>query len=449
MSTNTTSAEPIPAKPTILIVDDTPNNLEVVRNILIAQGYTATTAISGDRAIKRLHKHVPNLILLDVQMPGIDGFETCQQIKQNPHWAKIPIIFLTALTDTDNIVKGFALGAVDYISKPFQEAELLARVETHLRIDSLTKHLEHTLGDLKKTQAQLIQAEKMSSLGQMVAGVAHEINNPISFIKGNLTPLGEHFSDVKGLLTLYQREYPHPSPSIQEKQEAIDLNFLMKDLENILRSLDIGSDRIKKIVLSLRNFSRLDESLCKEIDIHTGLDSTLSVLQHRLKATEKFPKINIIREYVDLPRISCHPRHLNQVFLHIINNAVDALRSPSDQTSQTQALQTQASNAQASNAQANANEAPKILIRTEDLKNHKIRISISNTGSPIPEADQKRIFDPFFTTKSVGEGSGLGLFVSYSIVQEHGGSITVSSQPEIGTSFNVILPYSSELSSTP
>lgn len=408
-------------KATILVVDDMPNNLEVVRDTLTSRGYTATTAISGERALNRLQKHVPDLILLDVQMPGIDGFETCYKIKKNPEWQNIPIIFLTALTDTDSIVKGFSLGAVDYISKPFQEAELLARVRTHLQLHSLNKNLEYTLSELKTTQAQLIQSEKMSSLGQMVAGVAHEINNPIGFIIGNLEPLEGYFEDLKGLLELYQEEYPYPNPSIQSRQKEIELDFLVQDVAKILRSIHVGSDRIQQIVQSLRSFSRLNASSYKAVDIHDGIDSTLSIVQHRLTAIGRSSQINVVRNYGELPLVKCHLGELNQVFLNIINNAIDAIRDGS-----------------------NYSEIPEIRIGTKVLNTEQVCISIANTDSLISQVDQKRIFDPFFTTKPVGDGAGLGLFVSYSIIKKHGGTITVFSQPGKETSFEIILPYESD-----
>ena len=310
------------------------------------------------------------------------------------------------------------MGAVDYIAKPFQEAELLARVRTHLELRSSNKKLENTLRELKITQAQLIQSEKMSSLGQMVAGVAHEINNPIGFIIGNLEPLEGYFEDLKGLLGLYQEEYPHPNPSIQSRQQKIELDFLVEDATKILRSMQVGSDRIQQIVLNLQTFSRLDESSYKSVDIHSGINSTLSIVQHRLSATGKLPQITIIRNYGDLPSIACYPSQLNQVFLNIIDNAIDAIRGYSD-----------------------CSETPEICINTEVLDAKHIHISIANTGSPIPQEDQKQIFDPFFTTKPVGDGIGLGLFVSYSIIQKHGGTIKVFSQSGEKTVFEIILPY--------
>ncbi|MBT9311944.1 sensor histidine kinase [Leptothoe kymatousa] len=407
-------------KTTILVVDDIPNNLEVVRDTLISQGYLATTAISGERALKRLQKHIPDLILLDVQMPGIDGFETCRQIKQHPEWKDIPIIFLTALTDTDSIVKGFTLGAVDYISKPFQEAELLARVNTHLQLRSLNKNLETTLSTLKTTQAQLIHAEKMSSLGQTVAGVAHEINNPIGFIAGNLEPLEDYFEDLKELLALYQQEYPEPSSLIQAKQADIHLDFLVQDVPKILSSMQVGSDRIQKIVASLRKFACLDETPCKAANIHSGIDSTLSLMQHRLNATDTCSAISIIRDYGTLPSITCYPNQLNQVFLHILNNAIDAIRDCQDY-----------------------DKTPEILIHTAVINDRQIQVSITNTGKIIPQKEQNRIFEPFFTTKPVGQGKGLGLFISYSIISNHGGTIKVSSQPDNKTTFEITLPYQS------
>ena len=294
------------------------------------------------------------------------------------------------------------------------ESEVLRQTQA---LHQKNQELEQTLKDLQQTQAQLIQTEKMSSLGQLVAGIAHEINNPIGYIKGNITPLANYLEDLKDLLDLYQQEADPVSQSLQIKQEEIDLDFLLQDVEEILKSMTKGSDRIQKIVLSLQNFSRLNESLSKAVDLHSGLDSTLSILQHRLQRTGNFPEIKVVCNYGNLPRITCYPSQLNQVFLNILNNAIDAIRE---------------------NPQCTDN--PEIRIGTEALAQGQVRIAIANTDSMIPKEIQDRIFDPFFTTKPVGSGTGLGLFVSYSIIQKHRGELRVTSPSLRETEFEIILP---------
>jgi len=277
--------------------------------------------------------------------------------------------------------------------------------------------LETTLEQLQRTQAQLIHSEKMSSLGQLVAGIAHEINNPIGFIRGNINHTQNYIQNLIDLLELYQREYPQRNADIQAKHEELDLDFLLEDVTKTLQSMEVGSDRIHQVVLSLRDFSRLDEAEIKTVDIHSGIKSALLILQHRFQKNEHQPEIRVIEEYGQLPKITCYPSELNQVFFNIINNALDAI-------------------------QENPQHKPtsEVRICTEAIENHQIRITISNNGSPLPEAIQDRIFDPFFTTKPVGRGTGLGLFICYFIIQKHGGTIAVQSQSEERTAFEIILP---------
>ncbi|WP_208352550.1 trifunctional serine/threonine-protein kinase/ATP-binding protein/sensor histidine kinase, partial [Aetokthonos hydrillicola] len=284
-------------------------------------------------------------------------------------------------------------------------------------LNQKAQDLEQTLKQLQQTQGQLIHSEKMSSLGQMVAGIAHEINNPVSFIRGNITHLDSYIEDILRLLILYQQEYPQPSQAIQAMREEIDLDFLYEDVNQILESMKVGSERISQIVLSLRNFSRLDEAEIKAVDLHSGIQSTLLILQHRLLASGNQPEVRVIKEYGNIPLVNCYPSQLNQVFFNIIHNAIDAIRD---------------------NPQSSQN--PEIRIRTEVIDNERLRIAISNTDSTIPVNLQDRIFDPFFTTKPVGRGKGLGLFVSYSIIQQHGGTLTVRSQIADGTEFKIVLP---------
>src|SRR6476646_10561890 len=262
----------------------------------------------------------------------------------------------------------------------------------------------------------------MSSLGQLVAGIAHEINNPVNFIYGNLTHAGEYIQDLTHLLKLYQQQFPQPPSEIAEELEAIDLDFLLADLPKLLASMKVGADRIQKIVLSLRNFSRMDEAEMKAVDIHEGIDSTLMILQNRLKAKSDRPEIAVVKDYGDLPLVECYAGQLNQVLMNLLTNAIDALEDD-----QTQAVESPA--------------ALKIEICTRQLNCETVQIRIADNGSGIAEADQRRLFDPFFTTKPIGKGTGLGLSISYQIVTDkHGGVLRCNSAPGKGTEFLIEIP---------
>lgn len=287
------------------------------------------------------------------------------------------------------------------------------------------QELEQTLRELQATQTQLVQSEKMSSLGQLVAGIAHEINNPVNFIFGNLTHAEAYTNELIDLLQLYQQHYPEPAADIQTEAEAIDLDFLLEDLPKLLKSMKVGAERIQKIVLSLRNFSRMDEAEMKDVDIHEGIDSTLIILQNRLKAKPGQCAIEIIKEYNTLPLVECYVGQLNQVFMNLLTNALDALEEHLDRQP------------------ANSPEKMTGVIRicTQLLNSKQIRISIADNGPGIPEEIQRRLFDPFFTTKPVGKGTGLGLSISYQIVTEkHGGSLQCISVPGQGTEFVIEIP---------
>jgi signal transduction histidine kinase len=276
--------------------------------------------------------------------------------------------------------------------------------------------LETTLKKLKKTQTQLVQQEKMASLGQLVAGVAHEINNPVNFIYGNVQPATEYARDLLNLIQLYQKHYPQPNSEIIDDIEAIDLAFIQEDFMQLLDSMKEGSERIKEIVLSLRNFSRLDESEQKQVDLHQGIESTLRILQNRLKAQSERPEIAVIKQYGQLPLLNCYPGQLNQVYMNLLSNAIDALEQ--DRTIIN----------------------PHILIHTT-LINNNIEIRIADNGSGIKSEVLERIFDPFFTTKPVGKGTGLGLSISYHIIVEnHKGKLLCNSQLGKGTEFIIKLP---------
>lgn len=292
---------------------------------------------------------------------------------------------------------------------------------------------------LQQAQAQLIQTEKMSSLGQLVAGVAHEINNPINFIYGNLPHASTYTQDLLNLIRLYDEKYPQPDPEIAEYREDIDLDFLVADLQKMLHSMSIGADRIREIVLSLRNFSRLDEAEMKRVNIHDGIDSTLLILQNRLKANPGHPAIEIVKQYGTLPLIECYPGQLNQVFMNILSNAIDALDSHNQKRTTEEiaadpakiTIQTAAINSEPQHSNSTGTTPATIIVRIRD------------NGPGIPAANQLKLFDPFFTTKPVGKGTGLGLSISYQIVVEkHQGMLKCTSEPGQGAEFWIEIPVS-------
>jgi len=309
--------------------------------------------------------------------------------------------------------------AVDQLAIAIDQAELYAKTCAAARAaETQARKLQDAMRNLKKTEAQLVQNEKMSSLGQMVAGIAHEINNPVNFISGNLTHANNYINDLLGLIELYQEKYPEPDDDITEEIEEIDLEFLQDDLPRLLKSMRMGADRIREIVLSLRNFSRLDEADMKPVKIEDGIDSTLLILQSRLKANSDSKEIEIVKNYANLPPVDCFPGSLNQVFMNLIANAIDA----EDKQRKSEAGE------------------PAITITTEAL-GHFVRISVADNGSGIPESLVKQLFDPFFTTKPVGKGTGLGLSISYQIVvEQHGGRFWCESEEGVGTTFFVEIP---------
>ncbi|MEH2439096.1 hybrid sensor histidine kinase/response regulator [Nostoc sp.] len=577
----------------ILIVDDVPNNLKVLSDTLANAGFEVAIATSGESALQQLEHTTVSLILLDVMMPGMDGFETCQRIKANAKTRNIPIIFITALSESVNKVTGFELGAIDYITKPFQQGEVLARVRTHLKLNQLSQslearntelqqlteqleqrvsertqelfasietlkqtqqlmrlvfdtipywvgwkdinsvylgcnqsladmlklsspdeivgktdydldfskeecdwflmwdrrvieseqaefhiidrvlradgqqvwldtskmplrdvngnvfgtlfvtkditerqqaeeelkqqkqNLEQALAELQHTQVQLVQSEKMSALGNLVAGVAHEINNPVGFLGGNIQPALDYIKDIFGLVDLYQQKYPNPDTEIQDEIEAIDLDYIREDLPKLVGSMREGVKRIRDISTSLRTFSRADSDRPIACNIHDGIESTILILKHRLKASESRPEIQVIREYGQLALVECFAGQLNQVFINILANAIEALEESNIGRSFEE-------------IQTNPNW---ITISTQASDSKQVIISIKDNGLGMSEEIKQKIFDHLFTTKSVGKGTGLGLAIARQIiVEKHGGSITVNSTLGKGTEFVLEFP---------
>jgi two-component system, NtrC family, sensor kinase len=290
---------------------------------------------------------------------------------------------------------------------------------TTAQVEAQTVALEEALKDLQNTQARLIHTEKMSSLGKLVAGVAHELNNPTNFIHGNLSYVSTYCEELIKLISLYQLYHQEPNPVIQERIDALDLDFVIIDLNKILSSMGEGSERIKNLVLSLRNFARLDESKFKRVDLHDGIDSTLELLQHQLAATSRRGAIVVHRRYGDLPSVQCFASDINQAFINILTNAIEALDRKVFAPP----------------------EVPQIWITTEFLGPDHVTICFRDNGPGVSLEIQTKLFDPFFTTKPVGQGTGMGLAVSYQILNEnHQASFECYSQPNKGAEFRIALP---------
>lgn len=424
----------------ILIVDDRPENLYALQKVLKEEPYSITTALSGKEALKKVLKQNFDLILLDVQMSGMDGFEVAEILHSNNVTQEVPIIFITAISkDKKYVIKGLEVGAIDYLSKPIDSNILKLKISTYIKFfqqkneldrakikleevnnevkltnEKLLKNnddLNTALKKLKSTQEQLIQSEKMASLGIMTAGIAHEINNPINFINGGIFSLNKCLNDFMKVVKMYDqfldsKELEKKALAIKELKEEVDYNYLVGHIPELTQDIQTGINRTREIVNGLLNFSRLDKGTFIPEDIHKLIDSTLLILKNRYKNT-----IEINKNYDSkTPLIQCYPSQLSLAFMNIISNAIDTINGEGE-----------------------------IKITTKVLKN-KIRVLIEDSGSGIQPEHLNKIFDPFFTTKDVGKGTGLGLSISYGVISKHHGSINVKSKLGVGSEFIIELP---------
>ncbi len=413
----------------ILIVDDKLENIRFLSDFLSKHNYQVRKAINGQAALKSVSTLPPDLIILDINMPGMGGYEVCEYLKNDPKTSAIPVIFLSAGNEVNDKILAFAAGGIDYITKPFNLEEILVRVQTHLKLRQLqinlhnrNQEIQSMLLELQKTEAALIQKEKLVNASQITAGISHEINNPLSFIVGNLKPASEYSENLITLISLYQKAFPDATPEINKFIQHIELDFLIKDLREIINSLHTGAERISSVIKALHIFSRLDESGIKPIDIQGSIESVLIILRYKLVLNQGAVNIAVVKNYQDTPKFIGQANLFNQVLLNILQNAIQALESKVS-----------------SNIDSSFN--PTIWLNISTTEQQKIKISIKDNGIGVSPEHQSRLFEPFFTTKSPGKGVGLGLFTSYQIITEfHQGTLTYHNCPEGGSEFVIEIP---------
>ncbi|WP_136523769.1 hybrid sensor histidine kinase/response regulator [Geomonas ferrireducens] len=409
----------------ILIVDDTPANLQLLESILKEKGYEVRGAINGSMALKAARLQPPDLVMLDINMPEMNGFEVCRALKGDPALASIPVIFVSAAVETADKLRAFDEGGVDYVTKPFQAQEVLARVETHLELSRVRGELQRqnaelarTLENLTRAQVHLVQSEKMAALGLLTAGVAHELNNPLNFIAASVQGLKKTVAPIDELMALCQALPGGVCDEVTGRIETWcrdnELGELRESMNELVNNACYGANRAAEIVSSLRIFSRMDEAERKSVNLHECLDAALLLLHGSYK-----DRIRIERHYDDLPPWLCQPGRLNQVFMNLLANAVDAILAKPEKV----------------------DETIRVSTRMEERDGRCCAVvEIADSGTGMTDAVLTHLFEPFFTTKEVGKGVGLGLSISHGIVRDHQGVIEVESRAGQGSAFRVILP---------
>jgi len=411
---------------TILFVDDELPLQRVInlkfKKKIRAKEWEFVFAQNGVEALAKIKEYPQiSMVITDINMPEMDGLTLLGELPSID--SNLKAIVLSAYSDMRNIRTAMNLGAFDFVTKPIDFQDLEVTINRTLEY---VEQIQDNQKKLHHAQAQLISSEKMATLGQLVAGVAHEINNPLTFIVGNLDLAEEYVTDLIHHLQLYQKQFEHPGAAIKDNEGAIDLNFLLEDLPQIMIIMREGTELISQISTSLRVLARSDTQVRVAFNIHEGIDSSLMILKHRLKANEQHPDIEVIKEYGELPLVKCYPGQLNQVFMNLIANAIDALEE---------------SNKGYSFAEIKTNPN-KITIHTEVLENNTgVVIRIKDNGIGMSAELQQQVFQPFFTTKAVGKGTGLGLSITRQLVEEkHGGKLRCISSPGMGTEFVVEIP---------
>ena len=398
--------------------------LEVVQELLGREGHQVRVALDAGGGLELARELSPDAIVCDGTSAQIDWLEVCRRVKAD---RELATAYFVLLTTPEQFAELQELDAPfdDFLFKPIVKQELLGRVRAGMRSRELKLSLERTEQELQLSCDRIVQSETMSSLGELVSGIAHEINNPITFIYSNLTHVQSYATDLIELLQLYQKQFVHPGAEILQKQQDMEVEFILDDLLKIVSSMRTGSDRIRQIILSVQDFSRSDRSGWQLFDISDGLENTLLLLQHRLPAREGRRDIKVMKEYGNLPQVECYAGQLNQAFLNIINHAIDALEESTQELEESESVKFK----------------PVILISTQVMDAQRISIEIADNGMASSEEIAAQISDPLLMTKPAKDSRALGLSVSYQIiVEQHKGELKCFSEPGKGTMFRIEIP---------
>ncbi len=398
----------------IFIVDDNPENLNVLSEMLEAEGYQVRATLDGDSMIESAAEELPDLVILDIHLPGKDGYEICGELKASPATSDIPVIFCSALSESFNIVRVFEVGGVDYITKPFRKSEVLARIRTHIALRRQRRELEYALEYLRSAQAHLVESEKTRSLGTLVSGIAHEINNPINYVVNSTEALIEDFRRVDRVLSLFDGDTP-TKQQLESVLTEVDYPVLRGEMGELLEGVHTGAMDIHRIVRSIRAFSTAPDAAEEQLDTAEEIQRALLI------AAPGVPEnVHLVHEIESLPAIVASPGHLSQALVHLLENALQAAKDAS--------------------GSGEVGETGEVGVKARPADDRICEIIVWDTGPGIAAELRDRVFDPFFTTREAGHGMGLGLAISRKIIEDLGGTLSLESPAEGGTRVTVRIP---------